>query len=76
MVAKGLAKAFGQELRACREAREWTQEELAERAGLHVNAIGLLERGMRTPSLATLATLADQFEMKASAFIARLERRL
>lgn len=36
-----------------------TQEELAQRAGLHRTAIGLLENGERVPRIDTLVRLAD-----------------
>lgn len=36
-----------------------TQEEVAERAGLHVNYIGGIERALRNPSLTTLVALAN-----------------
>jgi predicted ATPase/DNA-binding CsgD family transcriptional regulator/DNA-binding XRE family transcriptional regulator len=39
--------AFGAQLRRYREVAGLTQEQLAERAGLTVNAISLLERGLR-----------------------------
>ncbi len=40
--------SFGSQLRALREAAGYTQEELAERAGLTTYAISALERGART----------------------------
>lgn len=51
---------FGERLRALREARSLTQEELAERAGLTVKAVGALERGERKrPYPHTVRSLAD-----------------
>ncbi|MCO5176928.1 MAG: helix-turn-helix domain-containing protein [Thermomicrobiales bacterium] len=41
------SRPFGELLRAHRSAAGLTQEELAERSGLSVDAIGLLERGAR-----------------------------
>ncbi|MFG2044581.1 BTAD domain-containing putative transcriptional regulator [Dactylosporangium sp. NPDC048998] len=55
-----VAGAFGAHLRTLREQRALTQEELAERAGLTVNAIGALERGVRRrPYPHTVRALAD-----------------
>ncbi|MGD0835465.1 MAG: helix-turn-helix transcriptional regulator [Polyangia bacterium] len=41
-----------------RGAHRLTQEELAERAGIHVTTIGKIERGRQVPSLALFALLA------------------
>ena len=41
------SRPFGELLRTYRSAAGLTQEELAERSGLSVDAIGLLERGAR-----------------------------
>jgi transcriptional regulator with XRE-family HTH domain len=41
-----------------REAQGLTQEQLAERAGLHTTTIGKLERGQQIPSLALFILLA------------------
>lgn len=51
---------FGEQLRAYREAAGYSQEALAERAGISANAIGALERGERKrPYPDTLRRLAD-----------------
>lgn len=55
---------FGARLRAYRESAGLTQEALAERAGLSVNAIGLLERGERQrPYPHTISALAAALEL-------------
>lgn len=46
-------------LRRYRVAAGLSQEALAHAANLHVNAIGLLERGQRDPRLSTLRALAQ-----------------
>jgi DNA-binding XRE family transcriptional regulator len=76
MPAKSLMRAVGEEVRACRLSKNWTQEQLAERAGLHINFIGLIERGKRMATLYTLEKIAAPFEMRVSALIARAERRI
>ncbi len=45
--ARAMGESFGEQLRRYREAAALTQEELAERAGLTVDAISALERGRR-----------------------------
>jgi transcriptional regulator with XRE-family HTH domain len=51
------------ELRRARLAREWTQEQLAERMGVAVETISNLERGATIPSLRTLLALAEMLEI-------------
>jgi transcriptional regulator with XRE-family HTH domain len=51
-------KDFGKHLRKLREEKGWTQEELADRAGMHFTYIGQIERGVRNPSLVNLYKLA------------------
>jgi transcriptional regulator with XRE-family HTH domain len=56
--------AFGTLLGRFRAAAGLTQEELAERAGLSVEAIGTLERGTRTrPRRATIRLLAEALQL-------------
>lgn len=51
-------RAFGARIRELREALEISQEELAARAGLHRNAVGLVEQGKRASTIQTVAKLA------------------
>ena len=52
-----LAK-LGLNVRKRREARELTQENLAERAGLDATYISGIERGLRNPGVKNVAKLA------------------
>ena len=51
-------KRFGRRVRALRQARKWTQEELANRANLHPTYIGGIERGERNVGLDNIHKLA------------------
>ena len=54
----GILSALGQNVRRRREARELTQEKLAERAGLDPTYISGIERGLRNPGIKNVAKLA------------------
>lgn len=43
---------------------------LAEAAELHLNAVGMIERGQRLPSLYTIVTLARALEMPPQQLVA------
>ena len=51
-------RAFGERVRRAREARGWSQEELAEEAGMDRTYIGGIERGERNPALLNINRLA------------------
>ena len=59
-----IALAFGSTLRETRRARGLTQEELARVGGFDRTYTSLLERGLRTPSLAVLFRLAEALGVK------------
>ena len=50
--------ALGLNVRRRREARELTQEKLAEKAGLDPTYISGIERGLRNPGIKNVAKLA------------------
>lgn len=63
-------KRFGQRVRQLRLAKGLTQEELAERAGLHPTYIGGIERGERNLGLDNLLKLARALREHPSALFA------
>lgn len=58
--------AFARNLRGAREKAGFSQEALAERAGMHRNAVALLETGKRDPRVSTVAKLAKALGIPAS----------
>ena len=73
--AEQLNQHFGLAVRELREAFRWSQEQLAERADLNRSFIGEIERGLATPSLITVAKLADALQMPTSSLIEHCETR-
>lgn len=53
---------FAAKVRNRRHALSLTQEQLAERAGFHVNYVGGIERADRNPSLTSIIALAVGLE--------------
>jgi transcriptional regulator with XRE-family HTH domain len=63
-----MSAAFGERLREHRSAAGLTQAELAQRAGLSEQAIGLLERGIRTrPRQSTVEALTAALDLSPEA---------
>jgi transcriptional regulator with XRE-family HTH domain len=61
---------FGDRLRALREAQGFSRVELAERAGLHYQAIVKLEDGVNEPTWATVQALVRALRVKYEEFAA------
>ena len=59
---------FGKRLRKFRRNKDLTQEKLAELAGISVDFVSLIERGLSSPSFDTIQKLADILEVKYEAF--------
>jgi len=56
---KNIRRQFGKRVRELRMARALSQEELADKAGVHRTYMGGIERGERNPSLKNIAAIAD-----------------
>jgi transcriptional regulator with XRE-family HTH domain len=65
-------RRFAETLRAAREEAEISQEKLAERAGLHRTYISQLERGLKSPSLDVVISLAKGLRLTPEEFTARI----
>ena len=68
------AVLFGTTLRRLRMERDWTQERLAEIAGITLNYVGNLERGEQGPSLHVLVRLARAFDTDLPTLLADFRR--
>jgi transcriptional regulator with XRE-family HTH domain len=58
-----VVRIFGATIRQLREANAWSQEELAEQAGLNRSYIGEIERGKVAASIVTVDKLARAFNV-------------
>jgi transcriptional regulator with XRE-family HTH domain len=66
---------FGEQLREFRAQAGLSQEALAEKAGLHRNYIGHLERGEKTASLDVLMRLAAALQLSLPELLKRFDSR-
>jgi transcriptional regulator with XRE-family HTH domain len=64
-----IKESFGKHLRKLRVERKLTQEELADRAGMHFTYIGQIERGLRNPSLVNLHKLAKALKVSGGTLL-------
>jgi len=71
----GLEGSFGKTVREMRLSSGLSQEQLAEAAGLHRNYVGLIERGVNSPSLSAIVSLAAALGISAAELVRRAERR-
>jgi transcriptional regulator with XRE-family HTH domain len=60
------AKKFGAIVRALREERGLTQDQLAERAGVSATYIGFIERGDNVPTLTIILQIGSALKVRAS----------
>jgi transcriptional regulator with XRE-family HTH domain len=62
---------LGNTVRRLREAKGWSQEEMAEKAGLHRTYISGIERGIRNPTLTILFKLANALGVEPGTLVNR-----
>jgi len=59
---KNVLQLFGDRIKELRLMKKLSQEELAEKAGLHRTYIGMVERGERNISLKNIQKLSNALE--------------
>jgi transcriptional regulator with XRE-family HTH domain len=59
---------LGLRLRAIRDEKGLTQEQAAEKAGIHAKHLGVIEGGGSNATFGTLVALAYAYEVSLSAF--------
>jgi transcriptional regulator with XRE-family HTH domain len=59
IVAREAAGAFAKKLRKLRESRGWSQQVMADKAGLTQALISYLEAGAKEPGWETVQAIAD-----------------
>ena len=64
-----MLKGFGARVRALREKRSLSQQELADMVGLHLSQLGRIERGSHAPSAVTLLALARALRATTDALL-------
>ena len=56
-------RILGANVRKAREQRGWSQEELADRSGIHRTYVSGVERGARNPTIKIIAAIAVALEL-------------
>ncbi len=69
MAGKSFGVRLGARVRARREALGMSQAELAEKVDISANYVGVLERGLKLPTLDTLVVLAKALGVPASELV-------
>lgn len=65
----GLRRRFAENAILAPDRADLSQAMAAERSGLHVTQISLLERGLRLPRLDTIVKLASAFDIEPCALL-------
>jgi len=71
---KAMNKVLGEIISRQRQESNLSQEELADRAGIHRTYVSQIERGLKSPTLAILISVAKALNTKASTILSELER--
>lgn len=63
------ARAVGQRIRAAREKKNLTQEELAARVEISPTHVSVIERGTKIPRMDTFVAIANVLEVSADSLL-------
>lgn len=66
---RNIRQRLGDRLKALREEKSWSQEDLADRSGIGRVFISQLENGHKEACLETIEALADTFKLSISEFM-------
>lgn len=61
---------IGKRIRFFREEKKWSQEVFAEKLGLSLTYVGMLERGEKLPKLETFIKIANTLDVSADLLLA------
>lgn len=65
---------LGEQLREARIEAGWSQEKLAEKAGISRNYVSLLELNQKSPTVSVLLAVCGALGVSAAEIIAKVER--
>ena len=71
-----VVKQFAEVLKELRHKQGLSQEELAERCGLHDRYISFMERGLRQPTITTIFKLSKALNILPSDLIKQVEKKV
>lgn len=66
-----IRRQVGRNLKRLRSEKGWSQEELADQAGLHRTYVSGVERGVRNPTITIVATLAKALGVSAGELLSQ-----
>ncbi len=69
-----IRERFGYAVKTLREERDLTQEDLADRTGIHRTYLSDIERGARNVSLVNIERLAAALELSMEQLFRRVDR--
>ena len=59
-----IAQKIGKKIRLARKKNKLTQEEVAEKVGVHISTLGRIERGESNPPIQTINKIAQALKVK------------
>lgn len=60
---ESITKLIGARIKAYRKQNDWSQSDLADRAGCHYTFIGAIERGEKVPTIETIYNICKALDL-------------